>query len=346
MGRKRQFVSSEVVRGGVVRRRRTHPWQPPGLLRLRPVREPTEPTGPSGASWWRPRPASPFAPFSPPETEAPQLAQRSSRVRSDHGYGRSTVLAPAPAVTAWCAASSSQVVGDRAQPPRLVWCPLRPRTPGSRGSGTRSACAPREAQRCREPPFQFPAKLRGVRRSDRQRRGMPTPGQVAELPTRGRPLGTRPMPPARRRPGGSPVRQRPADTVTDLAPLLTMCFAGESVARSSLELFGPRLLNGRRVLQARSLKADQELGDQVGTLLLGERKCLAKQRLRVIRHTPSVPLRHDRQALDPQDNRPSRATTGAPVHEHAMCAWVADAARTSSRMSRGPMGRSAGDRFA
>lgn len=110
------------------------------------------------------------------------------------------------------------------------------------------------------------------------------------------------MPPARRRPGCSPARQCPADTVTDLAPLLTMCFAGQSLARSSFEFFSPRLLNGRRALHGWSLKADQKLGDQIGTLLLGERKSLAKQRLRVIGHTPSVPLGHDRQMFDPQGN--------------------------------------------
>lgn len=76
------------------------------------------------------------------------------------------------------------------------------------------------------------------------------------------------MPRARRGLGGSPVRQGPADTVTELAPLLTMRFARQNPALSSFELVSPRLLDGCSAVHGRALEAGQELGDQVGTLLL------------------------------------------------------------------------------
>ena len=177
-----------------------------------------------------------------------------------------------------------------------------------RGSGRLGTGGPRGWPARREQGARSSASPRGARRPGQLLRGTPARDRTAEPSTRARLPRARPTPPARRGPAGSPVRQGPSDTVTDLTPVLPRRFASQDPSCPSRERVRPRVLDSRFVVLGRSLKADQELGDQACTLLLGEREGLAKQRLRAIGHGAIVPLGCDAPATDPQ-RLPSRRTS-------------------------------------
>lgn len=98
---------------------------------------------------------------------------------------------------------------------------------------------------------------------------------------------------------GSLVRPRATDTVTDRGPFLARGLASDDPSCPPLNHLSPRLLDGWFIVICRTLKADQELGDQVGAFLLGERECPVTQRLRVIGHGEIGPLDLDGSARDP-----------------------------------------------
>jgi hypothetical protein len=180
------------------------------------------------------------------------------------------------------------------------------------------------------------------RRFGQLQRGTPTRDRTAEPRTSARPPQARPTPPIRRRPAGSPVGQRSADTVTYLAPFFPRRFAGQDPSCPSLKLGRPRLLNCRCIVVSRPLNADQELGDQARTLLLGEREGFAKQRLRVIGHGASVPPDGDTAAVvhserHPVDDVPRlpRRCLGPSTHARTMRASAVEPFRAESRHRAG-----------
>ena len=85
------------------------------------------------------------------------------------------------------------------------------------------------------------------------------------------------MPRARREPCDSPVSQRLADPCTDLVPVLAQALTGQHATCADFELFRPRPLDCCYIVHDRTLKADQQLDDQIGTLLAREREGLTEQ---------------------------------------------------------------------
>lgn len=130
-------------------------------------------------------------------------------------------------------------------------------------------------------------------------------------------LRRRPTPSFRTENVCSPVRQRSASTVADLSPVFPRRLAGQDVSRPALERFRPRRFDSRFVVFSGPFKADQELGDQARTLVLGQRESRAKHRLRVIGHAMTVALDRDTPTSDPEGTasvvRPKVGDSSAPA---------------------------------
>lgn len=174
----------------------------------------------------------------------------------------------ARAGTVRCVIARSRDGDDRGQPPRpeILACDHEHDAVGEAGDW--HLAHPEVRGHAGEPTFQCPARPRGGRCSGLQPRGTPTPDR--SLVPQALLLRARGVLPARRRPADSPVRQLAANTVTEVGPSLAVRLARQDPSCTPFELVRPRLLSCSIITLRRSLEADQEFGDQVGTLLSGQ----------------------------------------------------------------------------
>ena len=175
---------------------------------------------------------------------------------------------------------STSADGDHAQQPGRAPRRLRPDRPGGRGSETPALAERRELPPVPRLSFRMRAMTQTASRNIEPRTACLSSYHRAASASSDEASG----------PIGPPASllETVSDAIANRGAVLGRCFPREDPRRPSLEFGGPDCANRRRVVHNRRVEAGQELGGDVGTILVAQCQSVPQDRFGLGGHDPIV----------------------------------------------------------
>lgn len=182
---------------------------------------------------------------------------------------------------------STSAAGDHARQPGRESHHLRPNRPGGRGSETTALAELREPPAAPRPSFRMRAMTQPTGPLPRPCQGTWSQGPHACRRTSARHRQAPMKLLARIGPPAS-LLETVCDAIAHCGPVFGRCFPRDNPRRPSLEFQGPDCAKGRRVVHSRRIEAGQQVGGEVGTVLLPQCQCIPQDRFGLGGHYPIV----------------------------------------------------------
>lgn len=173
--------------------------------------------------------------------------------------------------------SSTSAAGGHARLPERESRRLRPDRPGDRDSATPALAERRELPPIPRLSFQMRATTQQTEPLPRPRRGTWSQGRHACPRTSARHRQAPRKLPAQIGPPAS-LLEAISDAIADCGPVHGRCVPRKNPRRPSLEFQGPDCANRRRVVYSRRIEAGQQLGGEVGTILVPQCQSVPQDR--------------------------------------------------------------------